>query len=234
MIEVIGIKNAEKIVPLADDIKPQNPVSENMSLVMGTPVRAFMYQDHQSHLASHQAFLQDPMIAQTIGQNPQAQQINAAIQTHIAEHLAYLYRSQIEEKLGVSLPDPSMEMPEEMEVQLSKLLADAGTQLAQTHQQEAAQAQAQEQQQDPMYQLQVKDAETKDKEVQRKAIKDKADILLREKELNIDEKAVELKAITEAARLDATTQQADKKSDIDAAKAVLGSITKNNNNSGMR
>src|SRR5210317_1991322 len=138
MIEVMGIKNADKLIPMAEDAKPVDPVSENMAALVGKPMKAFMYQDHEAHIAAHQAFMQDPVIAGSIGQNPQAQQIMASLQAHLAEHLGFLYRKQMEEKLGVPLNAPNEEMPEEMEVQLSRLIADGAKQLTQQHQQEAA------------------------------------------------------------------------------------------------
>jgi hypothetical protein len=129
MMEVLGIKNADKIVPTKADAKPTDPVSENMDALIGKPMRAFIYQDHQAHIATHMSFMQDPMIAQMIGQNPQAQQIMASLQAHIAEHLGFQYRQQIEEKLGAPLPDPNSELPQEVEVHLSRLVADAGASL---------------------------------------------------------------------------------------------------------
>lgn len=182
MIEVMGIKNAEKLIPLADDSKPTDPVSENMAALIGKPMKAFIYQDHEAHIAAHQAFMQDPMIAASIGQNPQAQQIMASLQAHIAEHLGFRYRKQIEEKLGVPLNSPNEEMPEEMEVQLSRLVADAGKQLTAQHQQEAAQRQAQQQMQDPAIQMQMQELELKKAEIQRKAAKDAEELRLREAE----------------------------------------------------
>ena len=154
MIEVLGVKNADKLVPTEDDAKPVDPVSENMNALMGKPLKAFIYQDHEAHIAAHTAFMQDPMVRQMIGQNPQGQAIMAALQAHIAEHMAFLYRKQIEEKLGVKLPAPNESLPEEIEVQLSQLMADAGQQLTQVHQQQAAQQQAQQKAQDPVVQMQ--------------------------------------------------------------------------------
>ena len=182
MIEVMGIKNADKLIPMAEDAKPVDPVSENMAALVGKPMKAFMYQDHEAHIAAHQAFMQDPVIAGSIGQNPQAQQIMASLQAHLAEHLGFLYRKQMEEKLGVPLNAPNEEMPEEMEVQLSRLIADGAKQLTQQHQQEAAQKQAQQQQQDPMVQMQMQELQLKQAEIQRKAAKDQAEIQLRNAE----------------------------------------------------
>jgi hypothetical protein len=183
MIEVLGVKNADKLVPTKDDAKPTDPVSENMDALVGKPIKAFIYQDHDAHIATHMAFMQDPMVAQLIGQNPQAKQIMASLQAHIAEHLGFNYRKQLEEKLGVPLPAPNEELPEDIEVQLSRLVAQAGQQLTQSHQKEAAQRQAQQQAQDPMVQLQQAELQIKQAEVQRKAAKDQMDAQLRQAEL---------------------------------------------------
>jgi len=183
MIEVLGVKNADKLVPTEDDATPTDPVSENMDALTGKPMKAFIYQDHEAHIKAHQAFIQDPMIAQTMAQNPQAQQIMASLQAHIAEHLAFNYRKQIEERLGVALPKPNQELPEEMEVSLARLVADAGQQLTQMHQQQAAQQQAQQQAQDPLVQMQQAELQLKGQEAQRKAQKDQADIQLKAAEL---------------------------------------------------
>jgi len=183
MIEVLGIKNADKLVPVEEDTKPKDPVSENMDVLKGTPIKAFIYQDHQAHITAHQSFMQDPMVAQMIGQNPQAKQMMAALQAHLAEHLGFQYRQQIEEKLGAPLPAPNEELPEDIEVQLSRLVADAGKQLTQTHQQQAAQQKAQQQAQDPILQLKQAEMQVKQAEVQRKQAKDQADTAIRQQEL---------------------------------------------------
>ena len=154
MIEVLGIKNAEKLVPVEDDQKPKDPISENMAFLNGKPTKAFIYQDHDAHIASHMAFMQDPIIAQTIGQNPMAQKIQAAAMSHIAEHLAFNYRKKVEEQIGVPIPAPDAELPEDVEVQLSRLVAQGAQQLLQLNQANAQQAQAQQQMQDPLIQIQ--------------------------------------------------------------------------------
>ena len=182
MIEVLGVKNADKLVPLKEDLKPADPVSENMNALVGKPLKAFIYQDHDAHIGTHMAFMQDPQVAQMIGQNPQAQQIMAALQAHIAEHLGFKYRKQIEEKLGAPLPAPNEELPEEVEVQLARVVAEAGKQLTQANQQQAAQQAAQQQAQDPVFQLQQQEMQIKAQEVQRKAQKDAADVQLRQEE----------------------------------------------------
>jgi hypothetical protein len=186
MIETLGLKNADKLIPTDEDQKPRDPVSENMGALMGKPMKAFIYQDHQAHLTTHQAFMQDPMIMQGIGQNPMAQQIMGSLQAHIAEHMGFLYRTQMEERLGAPLPRPNEEMSEEMEVQLSRLLADAGKQLTQVHQQQVAQQQAQQQAQDPLFQLQQQELAVKQADVQRKAAKDQADIEIANNRLQLE------------------------------------------------
>ena len=125
MIEVLGIKNADKLVPTKDDATPADPISENMDALNGKPLKAFMYQDHDAHIQTHMTFLQDPTMAQMVNQNPQAKRILAATQAHIAEHLGFKYRRQIEEELGAPLPAPGEELPESVEVNLSQLVAQA-------------------------------------------------------------------------------------------------------------
>lgn len=175
MLDVLGIKNADKLVKLEDDEKPLDPISENMNAVVGKPMKAFIYQDHDAHIAAHQAFMTDPVVLKTIGQNPQANQIMAALQAHMAEHLGFQYRSQIEKQMGVQLPAPDKPLPEEVEIQLSRLVAMASQQLLQIHKGEAAQAQAAEQQKDPVVQMQQADQKIKEADVQRKSAKDQAD-----------------------------------------------------------
>jgi len=202
MIEVLGVKNADKLVPTKEDLKPKDPVSENMDALIGKPMRAFIYQDHDAHIATHTSFMQDPMIAQMIGQNPQAQQIMASLQAHIAEHLGFSYRKQIEERLGVPLPPPNEELPEDIEVDLARLVADAGKQLTQAHQQQAAQQQAQQQAEDPVLQLRRQEAATKQAEVQRKAQKDAADVQIRMVEQQRKVEADKIDALLEAKKLE--------------------------------
>ena len=209
MIEVLGIRNADKIVPTSEDQKPRDPVSENMSILVGKPVKAFIYQDHDAHIATHSSFMQDPMIAQTIGQNPMAQQVMAASQAHIAEHLAFSYRKQIEEKLGAPLPAPDAPLPEEVEVLLAGLVAEAGKQLTQAHQQQAAQQQAQQQAQDPMFQLEQAKVQIQQSEVQRKAEKDKVDAQIAAAKLQLDKQRVQSDMQKENMRVQSQQQQND-------------------------
>ena len=185
MIEVLGVKNADKLVPIKDDLKPADPISENMNALTGKPMKAFIYQDHDAHIATHMSFMKDPAIAQMIGQNPQAQSIMAALQAHIAEHLGFNYRKQIEERLGVPLPPPNAELSEEVEVELASVVAEAGKQLTQAHEQQAAQQEAQQKAQDPVMQMQQAELQLKAQEVQRKIKKDENDLKVKKAEIQL-------------------------------------------------
>jgi hypothetical protein len=192
MIEVLGVKNADKLVPVEDDMKPVDPISENMNVLNGKPVKAFIYQDHDAHIAAHSSFMKDPMIAEQMGQNPKAQMLFAALQAHIAEHLGYSYRKQIEDRIGVSMPAPDTEMPPEMEVQLSRLVAQAAQQLQEIHQGQAAQKQAQEQAKDPLIQLQQQELQLKGQDVQRKAAKDAQDTDIAREKLRLEQEKIQV------------------------------------------
>lgn len=183
MLEVLGIKNAEKLVPIDDDMKPRDPVSENMAFLNGEPTKAFIYQDHDAHIAVHTSMMQDPLLMAQIGQNPQAQKMMAEIQAHIAEHLAYAYRRKIEEQMGVPLPSPNEDLPEEVEVNLSRLVAQASQQVLAQSKGQAQQQQAQQMAQDPMFQLQQKELAIKEQEAETKALKTEADIAIKAEEL---------------------------------------------------
>jgi len=193
MIEVLGIKNAEKLVPTEDDEVPRDPITENMGFLKGEPTKAFMYQDQDAHIAAHTSFMKDPMIAQQIGQSPMAQQMGAAIQAHLAEHLAFSYRAKIEEQLGVPLPPPGEKLPENIEVQLSRLVAAASTQLLQLNMAKAQQAQAQQQAEDPMVQLQKAELQIKGQEAQTKAKKVDGDLAIKQAELRLKQDELAMK-----------------------------------------
>ena len=189
MIEVLGIKNADKLVPLPEDQKPRDPVSENMSFLTGKPTKAFIYQDHDAHIAVHTSMMQDPVIMSQIGQNPMAQQMQAAIMAHVAEHVAFQYRTKLQEQLGATLPEPDAEIPKDMEVQISKLVAQAATQLLQMDKAKAAQAQAQQQAQDPIIQMQMQELQIKKQEADIKAKKVDGDLLLKQAEIELKAQA---------------------------------------------
>jgi hypothetical protein len=165
MLEVMGIKNADKLVPMKDEVPPLDPISENMRVLTGKPVKAFLHQNHQAHIAAHQAAMQDPMIMQMLGQNPQAQGIMAAAQAHLAEHAAFMYRQLVEQQMGMPLPAPDQPISPQEDAQLSQTIAQAAQQVLQQNQAQAKQQQAQQIQQDPMYQLQVRALDQKDREI---------------------------------------------------------------------
>ena len=166
MLEVLNIKQADQLVPLEDDQKPTDPVSENMNILMGKPVKAFIYQDHEAHIRTHMAAMQDPQIAQIMGQNPQSQVLMQAANAHITEHVAMAYRQKIEQQLGVSLPEPDAELPRAVEYQMSGLIAQAAGQLLGKNQAEAQAQQNAQTQQDPIVQMQQAELQIKSKEVE--------------------------------------------------------------------
>ena len=222
MIEVLGVKNADKLVPTKDDIKPADPVSENMNALTGKPMKAFLYQDHDAHIASHISFLQDPTMAQMIGQNPQAKRIMAALQSHIAEHLGFKYRRQIEEELGAPLPAPGEELPEDIEVSLSQLVATAGAQLQQKNAKLMAQRQAMAKAQDPVVQMQQQELGIKQAEVQRKVQKDAADAAIDREKVEIEKTKVEIDAKEKGVKLAKEKVEADNKLNLDILKTIKG------------
>jgi len=203
MLDVLGIKNAQKLVPLPDDELPKDPITENMNALKGQPMKAFIYQDQQAHIAAHQMFMQDPLIMKTIGQSPQANVVMAALQAHIAEHLGFHYRELIEKQMGVPLPGPEEKLPEDVEVQLSRLIAQAGAQLLQLNQSQAQQAQNQQMAQDPMIQMQQAELQLKGQEVQRKAQKDATDAQLKQSQQQIERERIMTQKDIDMARLQA-------------------------------
>jgi hypothetical protein len=192
MLEVLGLKNAEKLVPIEDDEdrKPADPVSENMNVINGKPVKAFMYQDHEAHIAVHMMTMQDPKLAQMMGQNPNAQAMMAAMQAHIAEHLAFEYRRQIEEMAGVPMPEPDAPMDEAMEIEISRLAAAAGQKLLAKNQAEAAQQQQAQQAQDPILQMQQQELQIKQQETQIKQQKLMIDAAAKQDQLEIERERI--------------------------------------------
>jgi len=185
MIEVLGIKNADKLVPIDDDQTPRDPVSENMSFLTGKPTKAFIHQDHDAHIAVHTSMMQDPMIMGQIGQSPMAQQMQGAIMAHVAEHLAFQYRQKVQEQLGATLPAPDAQLDNDVEVQVSKLVAQASMQLLAMDKAKAAQQQAMAQAQDPIIQMQQAELQIKKQEAEIKALKVKGDLQLKAEELSL-------------------------------------------------
>ena len=224
MIETLGIQNAAKLVPLEEDATPMDPISENMNVLNGKPLKAFIYQDQDAHIAAHQSFLGDTNVQQTIGQNPQANQISAAMQAHIAEHLGFQYRSQIEKQMGVALPVPGQSLPQEIEVQVSRLVAQAAVQLKQMNDQKAAQAQSQQQAQDPLVQLQQQELQLKQQAQQAKTQKDQADIQAKMAQVQVERERIQAQQETEKLRIAADLQksQANASREMDKERLRLG------------
>ena len=237
MLEVLGIKHANKLIPLDEDQVPTDPVSENQNILMQKPVKAFAYQDHEAHIKVHMNAMQDPKILEVLGQSPQAQNLQAAMQAHINEHLGFAYRVQIEKQLGMNLPPKSDEagenipMDPEVEARLAPLLAQASEQLLQQNQAQAAQQQAQQQAQDPLVQMQQQELQIKQQDVQRKAQKDQADLAIKQQQQQIEreriasqEKTATLQAIIKGAadkdRMDLDSKKHISSLGIDVAKGI--------------
>jgi hypothetical protein len=198
MLDVLGIKDADKLVPLEDDQKPKDPVTENMNALKGKPLKAFLYQDHEAHIAVHTAAMQDPLIAQLVGQNPQAQAIMGAMQAHVAEHVGYAYRLKMEAALGVQLPAPDQDMPEDIEKEMSKMLAMAAPQVLAQSKAMMAQQQAQQQAQDPVVQMQMQELQLKEREVAIKEKKVAVDAAAKADEIQLKEKQLAVNAAAKA------------------------------------
>ena len=201
MLDVLGIKNPEKLVPLPDDENPVDPISENMNALNGKPLKAFITQDQQAHIAAHQMFMQDPLIMKTIGQNPQANMIMAALQSHIADHLGFHYRTMIEKQMGVPMPPPNEHLPEDIEVELSRLVAQASAQVLQANTAQAQQAQAQQMAQDPLIQMQQQELQIKGAEQQRKQQKDQVDAQLKTSQQQIERERIQSQKETDMTRI---------------------------------
>ena len=242
MLDVLGIKDAQKLVPMDEDQKPQDPVTENQNVLMLKPVKAFLTQDHQAHIQVHMAAMQDPKILSLLENNPMAPQMQAAMQAHINEHLGFEYRKQIEMQLGFSLPPQQNEAGEdvhmnpEVEARLSPMLAQAAQQLLQQNQAQASQQQAEQLQQDPVVQMQQQELQLKGQEVQRKAAKDQADIGLKQEQQQIERERIasqerisaaqqQNELIKEAARL----ENGDKRDTVNKGVEVLKQLSSNYN-----
>ena len=206
MLEVLGIQDAGDIIKLPEDIKPMDPVAENMALLQQTPVKAFLYQDHEAHIAAHMAAMQDPKIAQMVGQSPFAGAIQAAAMAHVTEHLAYQYRKEIEMTLGVPLPPEGEPLPEDVEIQLSRAVAQAAGKLFNRNMAEAQAQQAQQQAQDPLTIIQMKEIELKERELDHK--------------IDIDNKKLQVSAATQAGNLYIQQERVESENDRSAANTM--------------
>ena len=203
MLEVLGVKNIGKLIPTDDDAKPLDPVSENMNMINGSPVKAFLFQDHKAHIEVHRAFRDDPLVREMVGQNPKAPQMQAAMEAHIAEHIAFQYRLEIEKQLGVPLPKEDEVMPENIQNQVARLSAGAAQKLLQLNQADAAQRKAQKLQEDPMIQMQQEELRMKVQKTQADIELDKAKLMLEQEKLSTN---VQRDMILEKARIESNEQ----------------------------
>jgi hypothetical protein len=224
MIETLGVRNADRIVPLPQDAKPRDPITENMDVMTGKPVKAFMYQDHEAHIAVHMALGQDPKMAQIIGQNPMAQQITASLQAHIMEHVAFQYRREIEKQLGAALPPlpqddrEEYDLPPEFEAQLSQLAAAAAARVLQKDQAEAQMQQAAQQQQDPLVQMQMMDLQIKQLQAQTKAQQMQMDAQIQQAEIQRKQQKDVMDAAAKADELELRKAEISGRQQLEAAR----------------
>lgn len=216
MLEVLGIKNYQQLVPVPEDMKPTDPVSENQNILMNKPVKAFIEQNHQAHITVHMSAMQDPKIQSIIGMNPQlAQQLQMAMMAHVNEHIGFEYRLQVERAMGVQLPpmpkegEEPKQMPPEIADQIAQLAAQASQQLLMQNQQEAKAAEAARMAQDPIIQMQQQELQIKQGELQRKAAKDQLDAMLKQQQLEVERERIASQARTAGAQM-AVKVSADK------------------------
>jgi hypothetical protein len=221
MLSVLGIKNAEKLVPIEEDMKPIDPVQENQNALKGTPLKAFLHQDHASHIQVHMMLLQDPMIQQFIGQNPQAPKIMGAITAHIAEHVGYQMRQKIEQQLGMPLPPEDEKLPPQVEIALSGMMAQAAQQVMMQNQAQAAQAQAQQQMQDPVLQIQMQELQLKQQELELKKQKIMMDAAAKADAQALKEQEVSGKLELDALRTGAQIKESEFKQQFEQERAGL-------------
>lgn len=225
MLEVLGLRNIQKILPIEEDQKPIDPISENMNVLNMKPVKAFIYQDHEAHIKVHMNLLQDPMMRQMLGQNPQANAMMAAAQAHIAEHLAFAYRQRMEQAMGAALPEPNTVLPENIELEMARLSAMASEIVLGQSKTEVAAQQAQQAAQDPITQIQQQELQIKAAEIERKKQKDIMDAASKADQLELEQKRIDIQAEIEGARLGVdiakAKAQAARQTVVDGVKAGL-------------
>lgn len=220
MLDILGVKHADKLVPSKEDIKAADPVQENMNILNSKPVKAYLYQDHEAHINVHMNFMNDPKIRQLVGQSPNAQAIQAAIEAHIAEHIAYQYRKEIEKQMGSDLPAEKTELSPELEVDISRLVSAASDKLLQKDIKEAQMLQQQQQAQDPLLQMQQKELQLKEMEIQAKAQKMQADAALEQAKLELDRMKIESTEKIAGAKLGADAVK--EKAKLDSEEFIAG------------
>ena len=219
MLEVLGIRETDKVVPLEDEIPARDPVAENMDMIRSKPVRAYMWQDHESHITAHMSASEDPRILKLLENDPNAQAVQAALMAHVSEHLAFEYRNQIQEHMGIELPPPEEPLPDEVEVNLSRLVSDAAERLLQQRQMEAQQEQAEEMAEDPIIQMRREELEIRKMETQAKIADQQARIALEQRKVT-DKSAMEKGKVESAERI------AEGNAGMDLVKILLESKAK--------
>ena len=226
MLQTLGIKDAAKLVPTPEDMTPKDPISENMSILTGKPVKAFLYQDHEAHITAHLSAAQNPQIAKLVGQSPLASTIQSALSAHIAEHVSMQYRAEVEKQMGIELPPPDEPMPEEMEAKLSQMMAQASQQVQQQSAQQEQAAQAQQAAQDPIVQMQQAELAIKQAEVQRKAKKDFVDAALENERIEADKAIAGAKLGVDLAKNEKNLTEQQKKEGIKLGLEIAKNIDK--------
>ena len=243
MLEVLGIKDADEIIKLPDDIKAADPVTENMAILKQEPVKAFKYQDHEAHIQVHMAAMQDPKLQEIVGQSPFAAAIQAAMAAHITEHVAFQYRKEIEKNLGVAMPDEEKPLPEDVELEISRLASEAAQKLLRKDQAEVAQKQAMQQQQDPLTQIQQRELALKEAEFEHKKQLDvaklQADVQAKEANIDLQEDRLKSEERREGARLGVKVateadqaRRADMKDGIDLGREMAREMSDDGSNQG--
>jgi hypothetical protein len=220
MLEVLGIRDADEIVPTDKDMRPTDPVSENMNIINGKPVKAFIYQDHEAHIQTHMAMIQDPTIMEVMGKSPNAQKAQAALSAHVQEHLAFKYRQDIEKQLGVELPAPDQPMPEDIEYRISRLVAPAAAQLSGKAAKEQQMQQNEKQMQDPLIQIQMQELQIKQQQVQQRAEAEMAKLQLEAQKAmakaQLDQQRLDQQSQIEQAKLGVKISETNTKDELES------------------
>jgi hypothetical protein len=220
MLEVLGIRDADEIVPTDKDMKPTDPVSENMNIINGKPVKAFIYQDHEAHIQTHMAMIQDPTIMEIMGKSPNAKKVQAELSAHVQEHLAFKYRQEIEKQLGVELPPPDEPMPEDIEYRISRLVAPAAAQLSGKAAKEKQMEENQKQMQDPLIQIQMQELQIKQQQVQQRADAEMAKLQLEAQKAmakaQLDQQKLDQQSQIEQARLGVKISETNSKDELES------------------
>ena len=219
MLEVLGIKEADKVVPAEDDIPVRDPVSENMDIITGSPVKSYIWQDHEAHIATHMAAAEDPSILQLMEKDPNAQAKQSALMAHVSEHAAFQYRVQIQEQMGVDMPPPDEELTDDVEVSLSRIVSQAADRLLAERKGEAAQKEKEEQAEDPVLQMRREEIEIKKMEVQAKVSDQQA-------RLALDQQKAQDKSAIDKERIESGERVAEGNAGIDIVKTLVNAKAK--------